>query len=474
MNRFKNGGPLLIGPLLFFLIIFTPFEIAGVEQGAKTFLAIFVWVACQWLFTPIPMFASGLMGVALASILGVASAQQVLAPFAHPIIFLFLGGFLLARAMEEEGLDKKISVAIITHPWVKGSFKRTFVAIMITTAFFSMWVSNTATTAMMLPIMLGLIRGIEIESQKIRSSLLIAMAYSATIGGLATPIGSPPNIIAIGMLQELAEVQLTFLNWMMIGGPLALVSLFILVFLVFKKIPKQILDQPIETQGLERVYSKKLNPNEKLVIISFILTIFFWFAPSITQAFIPKHPWSIWANQRLDPSLIVLLTIFPLFLFPLRANKKILTAESLKHIDWSSLLLFGSGLSLGGLLFQTGLATVAGESLISFLADGHFFIAMVIIVAATVFFTEFTSNTASANILLPIIIAATIQLGISPLGPALMVALACNLAFMLPVATPPNAIVYGSGHVYFKDLLRWGIIMNLIGITLISLSSIFI
>lgn len=461
---------LLVGPFAFLTILFSPLEFPELGPEAKTFLAIFIWVAIQWLITSVPMFMTGLMGVALASLMGVSSATEALAPFANPIIFLFLGGFLLARAMEELGFDKKLSMQIITHPLVQGRFKRTFVAILFVTAFFSMWVSNTATTAMMLPIMLGLLRNLDIKDQYTKSSLLIAMAYAATIGGLGTPIGSPPNVIAVGMLRELADIRISFLEWMMFGIPLCITLLSLLIFLVFKKIPRSILEMPINTDELKRLYSPGLTSNEKIVITVFATTVFFWFLPSIMDIALPSLSATQWMTRSMDPAIVVMLTVTPLFLLPLNSPKKILTSESLKNIDWSSLLLFGSGLSLGGLLFNTGLAGLAGNFLVGTLTAETFILAMIAIIAATVFFTEFTSNTASANILLPIIIAATLQMGIPAMGPALMVALACNLAFMLPVATPPNAIVFGSGEVSFKYMLRWGIVMNLIGITLLALT----
>lgn len=468
----SNKGPLnlLIGPLVFLITIFSPLDFPELGPEAKTFLAIFLWVAIQWLLTDVPMFMTGIMGVALATLMGVTTAAEGLAPFSNPIIFLFLGGFLLARAMEELGFDKKLSMRIITHPYVRGSFKKTFVAILIITAIFSMWISNTATTAMMLPIILGLLRSLEIKDAHTKSSLLIAMAYAATIGGLGTPIGSPPNVIAVGMLDELAGIKISFLQWMMMGIPLATLTLMILIIRVFKKIPKEVLDMPIDTDSLKSLYSSKLSLSETIVIVTFLVTVSLWFLPSIALMIAPNASFTIWAQAHLDPAIIVMLTVTPLFFLPFYTGKKILTSDSLKNIDWSALLLFGSGLSLGGLLFKTGLAGLAGEFLVSTLAGDAFFWAMIGVIAATVFFTEFTSNTASANILLPIIIAATIQMGISPHGPALMVALSCNLAFMLPVATPPNAIVFGSGEVKFQDMLRWGITMNFIGIILIGLT----
>lgn len=468
----RNRGliNLLIGPLVFLIILFTPFELPDLEPEAKRFLAIFLWVAIQWLFTPIPMFMTGLMGVSLAVIFGVAVPREALAPFADPIIFLFLGGFLLARAMEELGFDKKLSVKIITHPIVKGGFKKTFIAVLLVTSFFSMWVSNTATTAMMLPIVLGLLRSLDIKDSYTKSSLLIAMAYAATIGGVATPIGSPPNIIAIGMLSQLADIQVSFLQWMMFGLPICIISLGLLITLVFKKVPDDILNMPIDVEGLKKTTPTQLTFSEKIVITFFSLTVILWFAPSFIDLFSPKDsPLSIWAKASLDPAIVVLLTVTPLFVLPLNSSAKILTSESVKKIDWGSLLLFGSGLSLGGLLFNTGIAGLVGDLLVSTIQADAFYWALVFTIAATVFFTEFTSNTASANILLPIIIAATMSLGIPSLGPALAVAMACNLAFMLPVATPPNAIAYGSGHVEFKYMIRWGIIMNLLGIILLAI-----
>ncbi len=454
-----------IGPILFLMTILLPLPL---DQKQQVFLGIFLWVVCQWLFTEIPLFATGIMGIALSVILGVTTAKEALAPFSDSLIFLFLGGFFLARSLEVLKLDKKIAMALLSLPFIRGKLSHTILAILCLTAFFSMWVSNTATTAMMLPIVLGLLKGLDIEEVEVKQVMMLATAYSATIGGVATPIGSPPNIIAIGMLKNLAGVDFSFLSWVMMAMPICLIMLYFVYKLTLSKIPLALLERPIKA-SINEEPPKNLTKQESQVLVLFGLIIFLWFSPSfISLVFGSDHSITLLIEQRLNPGIVALFIASLLFLFPLGEQEKILTQREAMKIDWATLLLFGAGLSLGQILFQTGLATLAGNSLIAFMGQSSMLLFIFCLILFTIFFTEIASNTATANILIPLIIATSLQASLPPLIPVLAVAISCNLAFMLPVATPPNAIVFGSGHVTLKSMVKMGFWLNLASLLVLT------
>lgn len=458
MKNTLNIKAHFFGPFLFLLILFLPMQL---QSEQKSFLAIFAFVVFNWLFSSIPLYITGLIGVALTALFGVVSAKVALAPFADPIIFLFLGGFLFAKAMNEAHLDRRISLYLLSRSFIKGSFKRMLFTLYALTAFFSMWVSNTATTAMMLPIVLGTVHNLKITNKDITSLLLLGLAYSASIGGLGTPIGSPPNIIAIGMLKELAHINISFLEWTLIGTPFVIIFLFILFKYITHYLPAEYssFDNSFLKEELKRMPS--LSKTEKLIALFFLLLVLCWFLPSLIIAVLPKsHIFATFLKAHFNSGALAVFFASLLFLFPLKEKKKILSAEAIKTIDWPSLLLFGAGLSLGKVLFSTGLAKIAGDFVISGLIGGSFFVLILVLVYATVFATELASNTASANILIPIVIAMAFQMHIKAAIPTIAVAFSCSLAFMLPVATPPNAIIYGTGLVEMKKMLRFGLILN--------------
>ncbi len=460
-----------IGMIIFVIVLQAD---TGLEEKAHRFLAIFLYVICQWLFSAVPLFVSGIIGVCLTIVLGVATPVQAFGPFSNPIIFLFLGGFLLARGMESLGLDKKISLYILTNRFIDGSFKKTFLAILLLTVVFSMWVSNTATMAMMLPITLGVIKSFNIKKRDTKCIVLLGVAYAATVGGLGTPIGSPPNIIALGMMKELAFIDFSFLDWTTFGIPLVMVFTTIVYLYSLFRIKESLSDLKGDFLKNELEKTGRLGPDEMRVMIIFALTVLLWFAPSVTGLILGKtHHISLFFKERLPVGVVAMIAGCLLFILPTFSKDKLLKSNDILKIDWGSLLLFASGLSLGSILFSTGLAELAGDSIIASLGGIDFKYLLIGIVAVTVMATELTSNTAAANILIPIMIAASAKAGFSPLYSTLAVAISCNLAFMLPVATPPNAIVYGSGEVELKDMIRAGFFLNIAGIVLLSLGILF-
>ncbi|RLA66952.1 MAG: hypothetical protein DRQ88_04775 [Epsilonproteobacteria bacterium] len=462
MSNLFSKLRIFIGPVLFVIVLQLPLDIAANQQK---FLAIFIWVICGWILTSLPLFITGIFGVSASVIMGIIDAKTAFGPFGNPIIFLFMGGFFLAKAMERIGLDKKISLFILNLKIIHGHPRRTIMAIYLLTATFSMWVSNTATTAMMLPIVLGSLKNMGISDKARESKILIGMGYAATIGGLGTPIGSPPNMLALGFLATLANINFVFLSWFLIAFPITVVML---IFLYFNFIHSMDLKDVAKIQKNSIIKSGPLSKNEKIVISLFFTVVVLWFLPGFVEMFLGSdHIISTEFKRRLPAGVVSIFFSSLLFTLPLK-GEKILGPENALKIDWASLLLFGSGLSLGAILFSTGLANTIADGVLKNISGDYFKYTLIVVVISTIYITEVISNTASANILIPIIIVSCQEAGINPLAPVLAVAMACNLAFMLPVSTPPNAIVFGSRLVKMKDMIRAGFIMNIFSALILS------
>lgn len=460
MNFLKKYGALLVGPFLLVLLFTIP---NSLNTDQRLFLGVFGITVYLWLFTNIPLYISGLLSVSVSIGLGLGPANDIFANFAHPIIFLFLGGFLLAEAFHKVGLDRRISLFLLTRSFIKGSLTRLLFALMFLTATFTMWISNTATTAMMLPLVLGVMNGLEIKDKKITSVILLCIAYSSSIGGIATPIGSTPNIIALGMLDEFSGLKISFLEWMLYTLPMATVFLGCLFLLSTYQFKNYKFKMNIEFLQKEYQELPRISKHEKATFIVFLLTVSLWLLPSFLKLLSLKIP------VQLNPGAVAVFGATLLFLMPFNDENKLLKPKAIKNIDWSSLLLFGSGLALGKLLFNLGLAEMAGKSLQNMVAGLPLILILLTIFVVVIFSTELTSNTATANILLPIIISLASQMQLNPLFLAMGVSISCSMAFMLPVATPPNAIVYGSEKVDKKDMIKLGLGLNIIIALLLSM-----
>ena len=451
VKSIKMMAPLL-GPFISLIIYFSTSSLNSQQQ---IFLSIFGFVVYNWLFTLVPLYVTGFIGVGLSGIFQLSSAKELMANFGHPIIYLSLAGFLLARAFHKVGLDRRISLFLLTRDFIKGSLSRLLFTLMFLTASFTMWISNTATTAMMLPLVLGVLDSLEIKDRKSVSLILICIAYASSIGGIATPIGSTPNIIALGMLEEFISMKITFFEWMVYGLPIATLFLGILFYLTHIAIK----DKQIEFNNtyLKEEFNK-LSPisiSEKWVFSIFLCTVILWVLPSFAKLFGLSLP------VDLTPGVVGVFTASILYILPIK-GEKILLGSDIKQIDWSSLMLFGCGLALGKLLYTLGLTKMTGEILTQFVDGMPLFLILLCVFTFVIFSTELTSNTATANILIPIMISLAGQLEISPFFLTMGVSMACSLAFMLPVATPPNAIVYGSERVDKVDMLQLGFGLNII------------
>ncbi|MFT6069327.1 MAG: sodium-dependent dicarboxylate transporter 2/3/5 [Bacteriovoracaceae bacterium] len=479
MNASRDIGKIievlkyLIGPVLFLIIVNSHLNTSG---NTKLFLAVFSMVISLWLLTPVPLFISGILGVSLSAVLGIVTPREAFSPFADPVIFLFLGGFLLARALEKSELDQRIAKMFLGHPWVSISPERNVLAFLGLSFVLSMWISNTAAVAMLLPISFGVIKKLEvnygIKDEKFNEKLLIGLAFAATVGGSVTPIGSPPNVIALGLLKNISGKQVSFLEWMFFATPISL----ILFYLVYRKcaaaLPKS---KGIYPTVNEVINYEKFSKLQKYVLVIFFTTVSLWVVPSFVSLFVSEsgaiHQFLL---NNLSASVVSVFCASLLFLVPLFESEKILDSGDVSQIDWSSLLLFGAGLSLGNILFKTGgagyLMMIIKE------VSGGLGPTMIItfLLLFTIFFTEIASNTATANIILPVVIALGIEFGLSPTVLAITFALACNSAFMLPVATPPNTIVFGTKRVQKITMIKSGLRFNLIGFFILALMNLIL
>jgi len=480
-ERWRRGIGLFAGPVVFILIYLIP--IPSLSKEAHILAAVLGLVLIFWLSEAIPIPVTAILGAILNVVLGIAPAKEVFAPFADPIVFLFIGSFILAEAITLHGLDKRFAFAIFSIRFIGESPYRVLFACGLIAATVSMWMSNTAATAMMLPITLGMLQAMDeihkeagrvsnIRGSSYATGMMLIIAYGASVGGIATPIGTPPNLIGIGLIQSLAGLKITFFEWMEFALPLT-VLMFIILYLAIRLLHPA---HNISLQGIKVYVEKarqklgKWNRGEINTAIAFLLAVFLWIFPSIVSMVLGKDSSiSKFLSGRFDEGVVAVMVASLLFILPVNWKEKkfTITWERAVKIDWGTILLFGGGLSLGKLMFSTGLAEVIGKSLTNITGAGSLWGITAIATFLAIVVSETTSNTASANMVIPIMIALAKGADVSSIPPALGACLGASFGFMLPVSTPPNAIVYGSGLVPILKMVRAGIIFDIIGFLLI-------
>lgn len=470
----KKGLPksqlagLILGPVFLLLTLVLPAP-EGMSDAGWAAAGLMLLMATWWSTEAIPIPATALLPIVLVPALGLGTVNEATAPYAHPIIFLFLGGFTLGLAMQRWDLHRRI--ALLTLRSVGDQPKRQIAGFMIATAFLSMWVSNTATSIMMLPIglsVIGMMGGEDSDGQRrYATALLLAIAYSASIGGIATLIGTPPNALLAAYLNESQGISIGFAQWMLIGVPVTLGMLALTWWWLTRT------DFGLSGQGdsgaLIRSELAALGPlkkGEKLVAAVFVTTAAAWiFRPLLSGTLMP------W----LSDTGIAIAAAVAMFLIPVNAKERtfLLDWETARGIPWGVLLLFGGGLAMAGVISSSGLAEWIAESLS---VAGHLpvVVMMVLVAGVIIFLTEVTSNTATAAAFLPLLGALAMSQGVSPLLLTAPAAIAASCAFMMPVATPPNAIVFSSGHMKIQDMIRAGFALNLMGIVVVTLASYFL
>lgn len=475
-ERARRAVGLFAGPALCAALLALP--LPGLPVPAARLAAVLAWILTWWITEAVPIPVTSVMGPALAVVLGVGSAAEMFAPFGDPIVFLFLGGFVLAEAMFVTGLDRRFAYAILARRWVGSSSTRILAAFAVATAGLSAWLSNTATAAMLYPIALSVLAALSrllerqsggpVDATRLRfgTSLMLTIAWAASIGGIVTPVGTPPNLVVLGQLDQLAHVRIPFFQWMLVGGPVALVMLGLLLACLRRALPPEVGE--ISGSGDEFAGDRRaLGPPsraERNVLAAFALTVSLWVLPGSLGLALGTDAEVVRAVQRVLPeSVVAILGAALLFVLPVDWKRRRFTlrwSEAVR-IDWGTLLLFGGGLSLGAAMFRTGLAAAIGEGIVR-ATGAHSLVALTFLFTLlAILLTETTSNTAAATMVAPLAIAAAQAAGVSPVPPAMGVALGASMAFMLPVSTPPNAIVYGSGCVPITVMLRLGTLLDL-------------
>jgi sodium-dependent dicarboxylate transporter 2/3/5 len=482
----ESGGPgpgytparvtgLVLGPLLFVLTLVF-FEPEGLSSAGRAVLATTLWVATWWITEAIPIPVTSLLPVALLPLTGALEGDAVVAAYGNDIIFLFLGGFSLAIAMEKWNLHQRIALSIVAA--IGTSPRRIVLGFMVATAFLSMWVSNTAATMMMIPVGLAVVyqasrslRGGEFADDlpRFEKSVIFGIGYAATIGGLGTLIGTPPLAVLAATTGELFGESVSFGGWMVFGVPLAALLLALAWFYLtgvklrvrFRQLPggREIIREERRSLG-------RMSAQEKLVLGVFLGTAFMWVSRSfLWEGLLPG----------ISDGVIAIVATVVLFTLPTRGvrEKRILQWEDSRRIPWGILLLFGGGLAIAAGFVDTGLSAWIGEQLR--VLDGVDVILTIVIATALVLFlTEITSNAATATMILPVMAALAVSLNIHPYALMVPCAMAANCAFMLPVGTPPNAIMFGTGRVTIMEMVRNGFWLNVIALALVVAGTLFL
>jgi sodium-dependent dicarboxylate transporter 2/3/5 len=480
----KRAG-LVLAPVAFGAV----WLVTDLDPRGTRLSAILAAVAVLWVAEVLPLPVTALLGAVLCVLLGVAPAKQVLAYFADPIVFLFMGSFMLARAMMVHRLDRRIALAFLAIDWIAAHPARMLAGLGAITALISMWVSNTATTAMMLPIALGVLGALhqvrvtsgrasgdamDARTWPFVSGTMLMIAYAASIGGIGTPVGSPPNLIGIGLIRSATGVHVTFLQWMALCVPLLVVMGVALFVLLYKLHPSReggsgSIDDYIER---ERALLGPMTRAEVNTLVAFAVAVALWILPGVLA--LPL--WgdgagavATWLSDRLPEAAVALVAAILLFVLPvdLKRGRFTLSWDEAVRIDWGTILLFGGGLALGTLMFETGVAHAMGRALTSALGVQSLWALTGVSIALGIILSETTSNTAAANMVIPVVIGIAQSANVSPIPPALGACLGASYGFMLPVSTPPNAIVYGSGLVSIPSMVRAGAIFDVIGLVII-------
>ncbi|SDL31194.1 solute carrier family 13 (sodium-dependent dicarboxylate transporter), member 2/3/5 [Salinimicrobium catena] len=457
---------LLAGPLLFLLLWLLEAP-EGMNESAWAVLAVTLWMALWWVTEAVPIAVTALLPILLFPLTGALDIGSTTSAYGDKYVFLYLGGFLIAIAIEKWNLHKRIALSIINL--IGTDVKFIILGFMVATAFLSMWISNTATSVMMLPIGTAIISQLQDDPATAKNenaffgkALMLAIAYSASIGGIATLIGTPPNLVLAGVVQKLYGIEISFLQWAKLGIPVSIVLLLICwKYLTRFAFDLSSLKFPAGKAEIASLLAGlgKMSFQEKVVLTVFSLTAFAW----ITRSFLlqPIVPF-------IDDTIIAIAAGSILFALPAGNGERVLHWEDTVRVPWGIIILFGGGMALAKAFGETGLAVWLGEQLTA-LEDLPLYLLVLVVVAAVNFLTEVTSNLATTAMLLPILAPMALAMGVHPYFLLVAATLAASCAFMLPVATPPNAVVFGSGHLTIPDMARAGIWMNTFSILLISL-----
>lgn len=473
MKLDRKHAFVLLGPFLYLVLnlIGRPEDLS---HEAFQVLSITLWMAAWWVTEAVPIAVTALLPIVLFPLTGALELSKTTEAFGHRYIFLYIGGFMLAIAIESWDLHKRIALNIIR---IIGTNKSNIIlGFMLATAFLSMWISNTATAVMILPIGMAITSQLKANSgselkqdtKKFGKALMLGIAYSASIGGMATLIGTPPNLVFAGIVEETYGIEITFVQWVKFGLPISIVLLFS-CWKYLTKISFTFEQQefPGGKKEIERLLKKlgAMKLEEKTVATVFVITALCWMGRSfILEKYIPN----------IDDTIIAMTAGIILFILPSqKKGKRIINWKKAVKMPWGIILLFGGGMALAEGFKASGLAVWIGSQMT--LLDGlSLFLLVLLLVAAVNFLTEITSNLATTAMLLPILAPMALAISVHPYVLMVAATVAASCAFMLPVATPPNAVVFGSGYLKIPDMVKTGIWMNIFSIILLSLVVYFI
>ncbi|MCU0405441.1 MAG: SLC13 family permease [Ignavibacteriaceae bacterium] len=463
-----------------FIILLLIGDLDPARPQVNTMAAIAVLMAILWITEALPLAATSLIPLIFFPITGIISTEEIASSYINSIIFLFLGGFLIAIAMEEWALHKRIALKIITI--FGGSPTSIILGFMASGAFLSMWISNTATALMLLPIGMAVIQKLENEfgqekTHNFTVTILLSIAYSSSLGGVATLIGTPPNLVMVKMLEVLFPnaPAISFSNWMILALPISIIMLVFVAILLTKILFKVDKDVKLDKEFIEVEYKQlgKFSSEEKAISIVFLTTALLWiFRSDILLGFITIPGWSnlLPTAGFINDGTVAITMAFVLFLIPSKSGKRaLLDQTAFSKIPWGIILLFGGGFALAKGFSSTGLSDFLGDQLSGLSSVSPI---LVIIITATLvtFLTELTSNTALTQTILPIVASVSVAIGLNPLLLMLTATISASMAFMLPVATPPNTIIFAGGRIKILEMAKTGFALNIMGAIVISLS----
>ncbi|MBD2857625.1 SLC13/DASS family transporter [Spongiibacter sp. KMU-158] len=453
----KPIAGIVLGPLLLLLSFIFPSPESLSDQGWHT-LALALWMASWWALEIIPIPATALLPLVAFPLLEISALESTAKAYSHPVIYLFMGGFILGIALQRWNLHRRLALLILLK--TGSNPRRQLAGFMLATAFLSMWVSNTATSIMMLPIALSVISLEGQEKSEFATALLLAVAYSASLGGIATLIGTPPNALLAAYLERSLNMDISFASWMLVGLPVAASMLVFTWWWLSRPLLVCSESQNSSSQQLLREQLLALgamSPAEKRVLAIFAATALLWICRPLLSGLIPG----------INDSSIAILAGLSLFLMPSGSGGALLNWKEAEGLPWGILLLFGGGLALASAIQASGLADWISSGLQGF--DGWpVWLLMALVVTMIIFLTELTSNTATTASFLPLLGAFALAQDSSPLLFTVPAAIAASCAFMMPVATPPNAVIFGSGKIQIAEMMRQGLVLNLVGVLVVT------
>ena len=463
---------LFLGPLTFTFILLYPSVIVSAKADAV--IAVAAWMVIWWITECVSISVTALLPLVLFPLLKVLPIADVGANYGSPIVFLFFGGFVLALALEKVNLHKRIALTIIKFTGTTAN--KVVLGFMIATAFLSMWISNTASTVVMLPIAMSVIGlliddadGFTKQDKNFALSIMLGIAFSANAGGIATVIGTPPNSVLIGLLENEYNIEVSFLKWMVLGLPFSALMVTIIYFILVKVFfPTKGIQFGTSGEVIHEELAKlgPTSPKEKRVLLIFAIAIFLWVFRTLINKLIP--------GLALSDTIISMIAAIALFSLPfsIRRNEFILRWPDTKNLPWGILLLFGGGLALAKGMSASGIVDLVANAIAS--SDISILLTVCLLIVLMLFMTELMSNVALVAVLAPVVAGIAIGLGVDILYVLIPVTIASSCAFMLPMATPPNAIVFASGYIKVHQMARVGIFLNLIAVALLILMFQFI